>query len=506
MLTTNKPPYTLNGLTATDEQAAIIDAACGSQANLIIGALAGAAKTSTLQFLARYMPLQPTLSLAFNKRIVEHMIKVLPGHVKPSTANSIGHRVWSTAIGKRLTVDTKKTFNIIKAQIDKLPAHERMDAYDLFSEISSAIRSAKSTGYVPAKAPAGKSLIMADQFFGGLDEAPDAWFVDLVDRCLLEGIRQAYEGLIDFDDQPYMATLFGGQFPQFKVVMVDEAQDLNLINHAMIERLVAPGTRLISVGDEHQAIYAFRGAATNSMALLKQRFDMVGMPLSVSFRCPRAVIRNVWNRTPHMRWPDWAIEGEVTALSEWSPHDIPDNAAILCRSNAPLLKCALALLRAKRGVNLVGTDLGPQLVRTMKKLGNDDMTMPQREVFDAIDIWEQERLAKSRNPASTVDRADCLRVFARFGPTLGAAIALAEHIFAARGAVQLLTGHKAKGLEWDTVYHLDPWRIPTPYAKDEEALTQERNVRYVIDTRPKQALHYITMDGFTGLSLIEDID
>jgi ATP-dependent DNA helicase UvrD/PcrA len=491
-------PYTLDEHTATSEQAAIIDFALASRQNLIINALAGAAKTSTLQFLAKYMPVEPTLSLAFNKRIVEHMTKVLPGHVKPSTANSIGHRVWGTAIGKRLKVETRKSFDLIRAEIDKLPSNEKADAYALFSEISIALRRAKSQGYVPPRSVSGKSLITQDEFYGGLEEAPDGWLVDFIDRCLAENIRQAYEGLIDFDDQPYMATLFGGSFPQFKVVMADEAQDFNLINHAMVAKLVGPQTRLIAVGDPWQSIYAFRGAATNSMPLLKERFRMHEMTLSVSFRCPRAVVRNAHRRVPHMQWPDWAIEGTVKTLLEWGPGTIEDGAAIICRSNAPLLKCALALLRAKRGVNLVGTDLGPQLVRALKKFG--DHNMPQREVYDAIDIWESEKLAKARDPANATDRAECLRVFARFGSTLGSAIALAEHIFASTGTIQLLSGHKAKGLEWDTVYHLDPHRIPTPFAKTHEAREQELNVRYVIETRAKKALFFITMDGYTGLT------
>ena len=493
----NSPNET--GFTATPEQTEIIDFALESTENLIINALAGAAKSSTLRLLAKYMPVQPILSLAFNKRIVDHMIKILPGHVKPSTANSICHRVWGTAIGRRLTVDTKKSYNLIKAQIDLLPSGgERMDAYGLFAEISAALRRAKSQGYVPPRSVSGKSLVTQDEFYGGLEEAPDGWLIDLIDRCLAEGIRQAYEGLIDFDDQPFMATLFGGSFPQFKVVMADEAQDFNLINHAMVGRLVGPQTRLIAVGDPWQSIYAFRGAATNSMALLQERFNMHEMTLSVSFRCPRAVVRNAHRRVPHMKWPDWAIEGTVKTLPEWGPGTIEDGAAIICRSNAPLLKCALALLRAKRGVNLVGTDLGPQLVRALKKFG--DPNMPQREVFDAIDIWESEKLAKARDPANATDRAECLRVFARFGPTLGSAIALAEHIFASTGTIQLLSGHKSKGLEWDTVYHLDPHRVPTPFAKTPEAREQELNVRYVIETRAKKSLYFITMDGYTGLT------
>ena len=124
--------------------------------------------------------------------------------------------------------------------------------------------------------------------------------------------------------------------------------------------------------------------------------------------------------------------------------------------------------------------------------------MDQKDVLNAIDVWEQEKLRKSRNAAAATDKAECLRVFASFGPTLGAAIGYAEHIFAAQGPVQLLSGHKSKGLEWDTVYHLDPHRVPSPFAKEGEALEQELNVRYVIETRAKKELFFIRLDGFNG--------
>jgi hypothetical protein len=53
----------------------------------------------------------------------------------------------------------------------------------------------------------------------------------------------------------------------------------------------------------------------------------------------------------------------------------------------------------------------------------------------------------------------------------------------------LLSGHKTKGLEWETVYHLDAQRIPSPWSREGEALEQEYNVRYVIETRAKNALY-----------------
>jgi len=195
-----------------------------------------------------------------------------------------------------------------------------------------------------------------------------------------------------------------------------------------------------------------------------------------------------------MRWPDWAEEGRVAELPEWSAQDIPDNSAIICRNNAPLMTMALTLLREGRGVHLVGTDLGPQLVKALKKFG--DLNMPQREVFAEIDLWEAEKLAKGGNAAVIVDKAECLRVFAGFGKTLGAIIAHCEFIFASKGPIQLLSGHKSKGLEWDTCFHLDPHRIPSPYAKEGEAYEQEMNVKYVIETRPKKNLYFVRTDCF----------
>jgi len=453
-----------------------------------------------LRFLCKYLPVDPTLSLAFNKRIADEMAKVLPGHVRCATMNSVGHRVWGAAIGKKLVLETKKNYNLVKDAIDALPRRQREEAYDIMGDIIKTVSRAKLSGYVPLNSIPGKSILTPQGFYGGLDEEPDDWFCSMVDNVLATGIKQAYGGLIDFDDQIYMSTLFGGSFPQHARVMVDEAQDLSPLNHAMLDKLIGPKTHLTAVGDPWQSIYAFRGADTRSMSYLRDRFDMAEMTLSVSFRCPIKVVQNAHTRVPHMRWPAWAKEGQVTTLEEWKADDIPDNSAIICRNNAPLLSCALALLRAGRGVHLVGTDLGPQLVRALKKL-SDDMQLPQEKVHEAINLWEAEKLRKARNAGTVTDKAECLRVFADFGPTLGAAIAYCERLFSSKGPIQLLSGHKAKGLEWQTVYHLDPHRIPSPWSKEGEALEQERNVKYVIETRAKESLFFVRLEDFVDATV-----
>src|SRR6266550_6959076 len=78
----------------TPEQDLIVQAALTTKENILINALAGAAKTTTLELICKALPVQPILSLAFNKRIATEMTKRLPGHVACHTLNAIGHRVW----------------------------------------------------------------------------------------------------------------------------------------------------------------------------------------------------------------------------------------------------------------------------------------------------------------------------------------------------------------------------------------------------------------------------
>jgi superfamily I DNA/RNA helicase len=237
-------------------------------------------------------------------------------------------------------LNTKKSYEILKGIVDGLKRSEKSEAYESFSETLKLIGKAKLAGYIPAKCPLGRRLVEIEDFWSELDIDDEVLDLtrELVDAALLQSIDQAYRGTIDFDDQIYMPTLFGGTFPRFPLVLVDEAQDLSSINHAMLEKLVV--NRLIAVGDPYQSIYAFRGAMSTSMATLRQRFSMKEMNLSISFRCPRAIVLRARERAPHMQWPEWAEEGQVNVHTEWSSSLISDGAAVICRNNAPLFRLA----------------------------------------------------------------------------------------------------------------------------------------------------------------------
>jgi superfamily I DNA/RNA helicase len=243
--------------TPTDEQLAIVDAARSTKDNLLISALAGAAKTSTLELIAKAVTGVPILCVAFNKKIQLEMEKRLPGHCATKTLNGLGHGVWANAIGRRLSLNTDKTAEILKAEIDKLNHKAKGEAWEEFGEMLRTVRTAKSSGYVPDSFPSASRLMGYHDFYSQLDEEPSNLMVDFVETTLTRGIKQAYEGEIDFDDQLYMPTLFGGSWPKYPLVMVDEAQDLSPLNHRMVDHLA--GQRLIAVGDPNQSIYGFRG-------------------------------------------------------------------------------------------------------------------------------------------------------------------------------------------------------------------------------------------------------
>jgi superfamily I DNA/RNA helicase len=89
----------------------------------------------------------------------------------------------------------------------------------------------------------------------------------------------------------YMPVMYGIAFNHYNYIFVDEAQDTNDIQLEILSRLCAPRCRIVAVGDPHQAIYGFRGANADSMTRITERFSCKTFPLSVSYRCPKAVVK-----------------------------------------------------------------------------------------------------------------------------------------------------------------------------------------------------------------------
>jgi len=471
----------------TTQQSHILSLLEDSSNNIIVEAGPGTGKTRMLRLIdneisARYN----VLYLAFNKRIVdEAQAPDDDGSPKFNetteirTINGAGHMAWGATASGRLTVDMSKTYNIFRTLIRALSREQQNEAVIDYNLIKTSVDMAKALGYVPDEYKGRcKRLIKHDIFFDNLEEKPSQLAKALIDDILLRSIELAYAGSIDFNDQLYMPTLFGGTFPKYPLILVDEKQDFSPINDEMLRRYVEEGARIIAVGDTWQSIYAFRGAVQGGMDKTKEEFNCTVADLSVSFRCPSEIVKHQ-TRNPKLTWSREG--GQVSGLNSLHLDDIDDDAVVICRNNAPLFSLALRLLANKRGVTVTGTDIGAKIVKIMGKLGPEDMR--QEQVVDAIEDWRMQKLAVQSTTAN--DTADCMRVFACFGKTLSEATGYAEYVFKQQGTITLTTGHKAKGLEWEKVYHLDPFLVRT------EKEEQEKNLKYVITTRSKDRLHEI---------------
>lgn len=474
--------------TPTEEQLAIVEAARSSEDNLLISALAGAAKTSTLVLIAEALPDKEILCLAFNKKIAVEMQSRLPDNCKAMTLNALGHRTWGDAIGKRLRISTDKTYKLMSEVIEEQARSDKTDLYENMAELMRLVGFGKACGYIPTGTyERGKRLMDDGEFFAHIEQKLSGLERDVIREVTLRSLKLAFEGTCDFDDQILMPTIFQGAFPLSKLTLVDEAQDLSALNHATLRKLVGK-RRLIAVGDSNQAIYGFRGAHEESMSLLREQFSMREKKLTISFRCPIAVTKHVHWRAPDMRWPEWAKPGSVSSLDEWQASDIAEDGVILCRNNAPLFGIAIRLLKNGRTAELDGKDIVNAITKVMRKLGGSDLS--QQRVLDGIAAWEEgeKQKTKPRAHGRIADRAECMRIFARQGETLGDALAYAQHIMSLHSPLKLMTGHKSKGLEFHNVYFLDQHLI----GKEE----QEPNLRYVMATRAMENLTYINSENF----------
>ena len=462
----------------TPQQAAILEKVKSTNDNVMIRARAGTGKTTMLSMIDAAQKSLPALLICFNKSIATEAERRMKATTTVRTFNSLGHRVWSDYCSKRLTLNKNKIRDIFKQMVDDAPRNDRKHMWSLYDQVTATVNMARSVGYIPTNhAKAAKTLCNFAEVERRLEETLLAGTEYLTNEILTESIRQSYEGIIDFTDQAYMPSLFGGNYPSFPLVMIDEYQDLSPVNRAMVAKLCRH-SRQIGVGDEAQSIYEFRGADTAAMPDAVEQFSMEVMPLSVSFRCPS-------NITDNVRWrvPDIRASRDGGSVLRGSIHDIDMGSTVICRYNAPLIHTAMELLQRGVRVDVAGVDIGAKIIRLLGKLG--DESMAQSAVLHAIDDWQAER--ESLDSKTAADTAECMKVFARHGRTLAQAIAYARHIFeATSGEIQFMSGHRSKGLEFDRVYHLDSHKIKnTP---------QDDNIKYVVDTRTKDTLIYISSE------------
>lgn len=258
-------------LTPTPELLAILDALRDTPDNLIIEAVAGGGKTTTLIECCRALgPGRSILFLAFNKDIATTLQQRLPYYVTASTFHSFCFDALRRKFGGKVKVDAGKSRRRLAALLPNT-RERRAVADDVLALVSFA--KCHTDGDLSDIAEAH-----------GMDVTAD--ILTLTDDILTDAVADTTT--VDFDDMLWLTYRLNVPLPSPVFLFLDEAQDTNEVQRVLIRR-AAPG-RFIAVGDPHQSIYGFRGASHDAMTALRTDFSMTQLPLSVSYRCSQAVV------------------------------------------------------------------------------------------------------------------------------------------------------------------------------------------------------------------------
>ena len=450
------------------------------QGHTVVIARAGSGKTSTIVEGFKYLPKgKKTLMVAFNKAIADELKQKAPSYVDVMTLHSLGFRAIKQAFGAGVILENDKCNELIKTLIG--------DDYDMW-EVNQSIAKCVSLckGFLVDTPTRIGDLI--DKFGIEIFDYSREKFTELVIKTL--GLCKAKRDVIDFDDMIWFPFVYRLNVGKFDVVFVDEAQDLNQAQMAMVLSANRMDGRIIAVGDPAQSIYQFRGADSEAIPNFIEKLKAKTLPLSVTYRCPKKVVALAREIVPDIEAAESAPDGTVEEVpAEQILKLVQPGDFVLSRTNAPLIKHCMALLKAGIPANIQGRDVGSNLQYFIKK--SKAKTIIQFTEY--VNAWREQEvkrlLAEKKDPIATVDKAECLLNLCEGTLTIKGLKETIDKLFNDvndDSKVIFSTTHKAKGLERDRVFVLTNTYRYGPGVEGEEA-----NLWYVAVTRSKSELYLV---------------
>lgn len=470
----------------SDEQEAIFEWFRTGAGNLVVQARAGTGKTTTIKQAFTHAPEQGRLLYAvFNKKNQkEASEKITDPRVDVRTLHSLGYffikNVWRNA-----KPDDAVEFDRLRDVAGELPEDVASTVIRLVGFCKNLFTSVPEINAV-LEVIDSRNLFVSDEFSR---EFPDGKLAKLAIEVLQASLEQDKLGRVSFNDMVWLPVAAGWVKPSFELVVVDEAQDMNLPQLLMAEK--ASKGRICVVGDDRQAIYGFRGAASDGMHLMKQRLDAAQLGLTTTYRCPKTVVALANTIVPDYTAAPEAPEGEVIeAALDSTINTLTVGDAVLSRLNAPLMGIALSLLRRGIPARIEGRDIGKQLVNMIRKFRAKSVPDFLKKVSSWSDKQVTRILASGGKHAQSKcelvnDQAATLTAVAEGCNNVDEIVARVTNLFedsdnTRRPAVVCSSVHKAKGLEWNRVVLI----ADTFKSKEGE----EANIFYVAATRAKRTL------------------
>lgn len=464
--------------TPTDEQIICIDAALKLE-DLRIEAYAGAAKTTTLKFISQALSPKKGLYLAFNKSVV--LAADFPSNVTAKTVNSVAYAKTGKAFKHRL--DTRITGRLVA---------EALGLSD-FSGNGQLIMSASDLG--------AYLLTTVDRFCRDMEPVlkidhmpiPELSSMDISAQDIRSFLWNNYQhqawqlwekmsspvGTFPSRHGVYM-KLWAISEPVIKgydFIMFDEAQDADPLMLAVMAHQRVP---VFYVGDRFQQIYAWRGAV-NAMS----KIDTTNVArLTKSFRFGNE-LASMADMLLCAMGADVSLRGNDAVDTELVELDRP--TAILCRTNASVSKWVMDAVRdGDTDFAATGTEEALEFFASAAALKKGK---PGKGKYKLFKSWGEICAYSLTDDGG--DLASYIHLEREYGADF-AANALKKiagnSMDTARRVIS--TGHRAKGMEWDSVLLDDDFRSPLDARYQEE----DSRLLYVAMTRAIHALDMTRVD------------
>jgi DNA helicase-2/ATP-dependent DNA helicase PcrA len=353
----------------------------------------------------------------------------------------------------------------------------------------------------------------------------------------MAGIYAAYErrkaraGFMDFEDLLERAIDLLGADPsafealgrRYRAFTVDEYQDVNLLQQTLLEAWAGDGDDLCVVGDDYQSIFGFTGATPGYLLGFPARYEGCRtFQLTENYRSSPQVLaaanrlapslggapkelRPVRDAGPEPAFREFAtaegetewIVGEAVRLREGG---LPwEEIAVLYRINgrSEALEeafTAAAIPYQVRDSAFLRRPAARAVLQRLKRAPAPGVAAAVEEAVRRLGYREDEEF-QGEEATRQADLARLVQLARQYSGDDGVEgfVRDLQRRFASEedgSGVQILTYHRAKGLEFEAVFlpRLEDRELPFALAKAPEALAEERRLLYVGITRAKRFL------------------
>jgi DNA helicase-2/ATP-dependent DNA helicase PcrA len=508
---------------------------------LVILAGAGTGKTRVISRRAAYaietgiVPTNKVLLVTFTEKAAHEMVQRMAALGQPGVMARTFHshavrqlrHFWPSRHGGEDPPQVLESkLPIIRPLCQRLPGHYR---FTPSKDIADAIEWAKVRRIPPERwerdAPTDRAPIPADLFarlYAGYERQKQRnRRVDFEDMLALT------VELLESDEEA--ASLVQAQKTW---ISVDEYQDTNPLQERLLELWIGDSRDLAVVGDPDQTIYTFTGATPDYLLrfadkhpgaqtiALTENYRSTPQILQLANRLtadgPRGALTTARPTGPEptidrFAGPEVEVNAVVAAIRRLISTGVAaSEVAVLVRINAQLPPIEDALTRAGVEYTVRGQRFYQRSeVRDARQLlRGSQLTQTGAALVDAVRALFKDRLGYEAGDETVGDEARERAASLELLLTIASDLVETSHAAgvrelmadldrrdaaeaAAQGVgVNLLTYHRAKGLEWDAVFlpSVEEGVLPIRQAKSDEQVAEERRLLYVGITRARTHL------------------